>query len=182
MLDRAAIEAIIPHRDPFLLIDRILEINAGTSAVGELDVRDDAFWVPGHFPAYAVMPGVLIVEALAQVGAVALLSLDAYKGKLAFFAGIDGVRFKRQVRPGDTRAAWRLARAGPDSRPQAVLYGGRALHDAHARGHKGHISQQPYHDRDGRMVRTGDRGEPVCGRDSRCAVAHRSPRPAGMGA
>ena len=58
--------------------------------------------MPGHFPQYAVMPGVLIVEALAQVGAVALLSLDDYKGKLAFFAGIDGVRFKRQVRPGDT--------------------------------------------------------------------------------
>lgn len=102
MLDRAAIEAIIPHRAPFLLIDRILELEQGTSAVGELDVRDDAFWVAGHFPEYAVMPGVLIVEALAQVGAVALLSMDNHKGKLAFFAGIDGVRFKRQVRPGDT--------------------------------------------------------------------------------
>ncbi len=102
MLDRAAIETIIPHRAPFLLIDRILSIEEGKAAVGELDVRDDMFWVPGHFPQYAVMPGVLIVEALAQVGAVALLSLDAYKGKLAFFAGIDGVRFKRQVRPGDT--------------------------------------------------------------------------------
>jgi 3-hydroxyacyl-[acyl-carrier-protein] dehydratase len=102
MLDRAAIEAIIPHRDPFLLVDRILEIDAGKSAVGELDVRDDAFWVPGHFPQYAVMPGVLIVEALAQVGAVALLSMPEFAGKLAFFAGIDGIRFKRQVRPGDT--------------------------------------------------------------------------------
>ncbi len=102
MLDRAAIEAIIPHRAPFLLIDRIVEINAGVSAIGELDVRDDMFWVPGHFPQYAVMPGVLIVEALAQVGAVALLSVEEYRGKLAFFAGIDGVRFKRQVVPGDT--------------------------------------------------------------------------------
>jgi len=102
MLDRAAIEAIIPHRAPFLLIDRILEIEHGKSAMGELDVRADAFWVPGHFPQYAVMPGVLIVEALAQVGAVALLSMEEYQGKLAFFAGIDGVRFKRQVRPGDT--------------------------------------------------------------------------------
>jgi len=102
MLDRAAIEAIIPHRAPFLLVDRILEIEHGISAVGELDVRADAFWVPGHFPQYTVMPGVLIVEALAQVGAVALLSMDEYRGKLAFFAGIDGVRFKRQVIPGDT--------------------------------------------------------------------------------
>lgn len=102
MLDRAAIEAIIPHRAPFLLVDRILEMEHGVSAIGELDVRADAFWAPGHFPAYAVMPGVLIVEALAQVGAVALLSMEEYRGRLAFFAGIDGVRFKRQVRPGDT--------------------------------------------------------------------------------
>ena len=102
MLDRTAIEAIIPHRDPFLLVDRVLEFEPGVSAVGELDVRETAFWVPGHFPAYAVMPGVLIVEALAQCGAVALLSLPDNHGKLAFFAGIDRVRFKRQVVPGDT--------------------------------------------------------------------------------
>lgn len=102
MLDRTAIEAIIPHRAPFLLVDRIIALEQGRSAVGELDVRADAFWVPGHFPTYAVMPGVLIVEALAQVGAVALLSMDEFAGKLAFFAGIDGVRFKRQVCPGDT--------------------------------------------------------------------------------
>jgi 3-hydroxyacyl-[acyl-carrier-protein] dehydratase len=102
MLDRAAIEAIIPHREPFLLVDRVLEFEPGVSAVGELDVRDTAFWVPGHFPEYAVMPGVLIVEALAQCGAVALLSLPDNQGKLAFFAGIDKVRFKRQVVPGDT--------------------------------------------------------------------------------
>lgn len=102
MLDREAIAAILPHRDPFLLLDRVIELEGGKSAVGELDVRPDAFWVPGHFPQYAVMPGVLIVEALAQVGAVALLSMDEYRGKLAFFAGIDGFRFKRQVRPGDT--------------------------------------------------------------------------------
>ncbi len=102
MLDRAAIEAIIPHRDPFLLVDRVLELETGVSAVGELDVTSEAFWVPGHFPEYAVMPGVLIVEALAQCGAVALLSLEANQGKLAFFGGIDKVRFKRQVVPGDT--------------------------------------------------------------------------------
>ncbi len=102
MLDREAIEAIIPHRHPFLLVDRVEEFEPGVSAVGILEVTDQMFWVPGHFPEYAVMPGVLIVEALAQAGAVALLSLDENKGKLAFFAGIDKVRFKRQVVPGDT--------------------------------------------------------------------------------
>jgi 3-hydroxyacyl-[acyl-carrier-protein] dehydratase len=102
MLDREAIMAIIPHRDPFLLIDRIESYEPGVTAVGELDVTGSMFWVPGHFPDYAVMPGVLIVEACAQVGAVALLSLPENAGHIAFFAGIDKVRFKRQVRPGDT--------------------------------------------------------------------------------
>ena len=102
MLDKAAIEAIIPHRHPFLLIDRIEEYEPGVSAIGVLDVTSDMFWVPGHFPEYAVMPGVLIVEALAQAGAVALLSVPENQGKLAFFAGIDKVRFKRQVVPGDS--------------------------------------------------------------------------------
>ncbi len=100
-LDRAGIEATIPHRAPFLLVDRIEDFVPGESAVGYLDVSEDMFWVPGHFPEYAVMPGVLIVEACAQVGAVALLSLPENQGRIAFFAGIDGVRFKRQVRPGD---------------------------------------------------------------------------------
>jgi len=115
MLDRAAIEAIIPHRDPFLLLDRIEEYEPGVSAVGFLDVREDMFWVPGHFPAYAVMPGVLVVEALAQAGAVALLSVPENQGRLAFFAGIDKVRFKRQVVPGDTlRLECRITRTrGP---------------------------------------------------------------------
>ncbi|MDH4139611.1 MAG: 3-hydroxyacyl-ACP dehydratase FabZ [Coriobacteriia bacterium] len=101
MLDRDAIMAIIPHRDPFLLVDRVDELRPGESATGWLAVTEDAFWVPGHFPEHAVMPGVLIVEAMAQVGAVALLSLDENRGKIAFFGGIDRVRFKRQVRPGD---------------------------------------------------------------------------------
>lgn len=100
-LDRAAIEAIIPHRAPFLLIDEIESYEPGVSAVGILNVTGDMFWVPGHFPDYAVMPGVLIVEACAQVGAVALLSQPENQGKLAFFGGIDKVRFKRQVVPGD---------------------------------------------------------------------------------
>ena len=102
MLDREAIMQIIPHRDPFLLVDRVEDLTSGESATGCLDVREDAFWTPGHFPEYPVMPGVLIVEAMAQVGAVVLLSLEDNAGKIAFFAGIDKVRFKRQVRPGET--------------------------------------------------------------------------------
>lgn len=102
MLDTAAIKEIIPHRPPFLLVDRAEDVVPGESAVGFLDVTDEAFWVPGHFPDYAVMPGVLIVEALAQVGAIALLSLPENRGRIALFGGIDKVRFKRQVRPGET--------------------------------------------------------------------------------
>lgn len=101
MLDREAIKAVIPHRDPFLLLDRVDDLVSGERATGFLLVREDMFWVPGHFPDYPVMPGVLIVEAMAQVGAVALLSLPENQGKIAFFGGIDSVRFKRQVVPGD---------------------------------------------------------------------------------
>lgn len=101
MLDREAIKEIIPHREPFLLVDRVTEMIPGEKATGELDVTQDMFWVPGHFPDYAVMPGVLIVEALAQVGSVAMLALPENKGKIGFFGGIDKVRFKRQVVPGD---------------------------------------------------------------------------------
>jgi 3-hydroxyacyl-[acyl-carrier-protein] dehydratase len=102
MLDRDQIKAIIPHREPFLLVDRILDYEPGVRAVGELDVTADMFWVPGHFPEYAVMPGVLIIEACAQVGAVSLLSLPENQGRIAFFGGIDKARFKRQVVPGET--------------------------------------------------------------------------------
>lgn len=102
MLDAQEIQAIIPHRYPFLLVDRIIEIEYGVRAVGIKNVTINEPFFQGHFPGYPVMPGVLIVEALAQVGAVSLLGMEEHKGKLAFFAGIDGVRFKRQVRPGDT--------------------------------------------------------------------------------
>jgi 3-hydroxyacyl-[acyl-carrier-protein] dehydratase len=102
VLDAHAIQAIIPHRYPFLLVDRILEVEYGVRAVGIKNVTANEQFFQGHFPAYPVMPGVLIVEALAQVGAVALLGMEEYRGRMAFFAGIDGVRFKRQVKPGDT--------------------------------------------------------------------------------
>jgi 3-hydroxyacyl-[acyl-carrier-protein] dehydratase len=101
MLDSRQIQAIIPHRYPMLLVDRIIEIEEGVRIVGIKNVsHGDAFFV-GHFPDFPVMPGVLIVEALAQVGSVALLQMPQNRGKIPFFAGIDGVRFKRPVRPGD---------------------------------------------------------------------------------
>ena len=101
-LDAVEIQRIIPHRYPFLLVDRILELEPGRRAIGIKNVTMGDPFFQGHFPGYPVMPGVLIVEALAQVGAVALLTADGSAGKLALFAGIDEVRFKRQVRPGDT--------------------------------------------------------------------------------
>lgn len=101
MLDIDEIKKIIPHRYPFLLVDKVLELEPGKRAVGIKNVTANENFFVGHFPDYPVMPGVLIVEALAQVGAVAILSLKENKGKIAFFAGIDGVRFKKQVRPGD---------------------------------------------------------------------------------
>lgn len=100
-LDTVAIRKIIPHRYPFLLVDRIIELDPGQSATGIKNVTANEEFFQGHFPDYPVMPGVLIVEAIAQVGAVALLSLEEYEGRIAFFAGIDNVRFKRQVKPGD---------------------------------------------------------------------------------
>lgn len=102
MLDIDAIKAIIPHRYPFLLIDRVEQHEPGLRAVAIKNVTSNEPFFQGHFPEYPVMPGVLIVEALAQAGAVAMLSLEENQGKLAFFAGIDRLRFKRQVRPGDT--------------------------------------------------------------------------------
>ncbi|GIN86529.1 3-hydroxyacyl-[acyl-carrier-protein] dehydratase FabZ [Heyndrickxia sporothermodurans] len=101
MLDIQQIKEIIPHRYPFLLIDRILEVEEGKSAVGIKNVTGNEDFFNGHFPQYPVMPGVLIVEALAQVGAVAMLKKEENRGKLAFFTGIDKCRFKRQVKPGD---------------------------------------------------------------------------------
>jgi 3-hydroxyacyl-[acyl-carrier-protein] dehydratase len=102
VLDRAGIEALLPHRAPFLLLDDVIELEPGARCVARRLLRPDEFWFAGHFPGNPVMPGVLIVEALAQTGAVCALSLPENSGKLALFAGIDKVRFKRLVRPGDT--------------------------------------------------------------------------------
>lgn len=92
---------IIPHRHPFLLIDTIEELEEGVRAVGKKCVSFNEPYFAGHFPGNPVMPGVLIVEALAQVGAVALLGLPEWKGKTAYFAGINKARFKQKVLPGD---------------------------------------------------------------------------------
>ncbi|MGH3087785.1 MAG: 3-hydroxyacyl-ACP dehydratase FabZ, partial [Rubrobacteraceae bacterium] len=89
------IRKLIPHRYPFLLVDRIEELEPGVRAVGIKNVTQNEPFFEGHFPDHPVMPGVLIVEAMAQAGAVAVLSEEENRGKLALFAGIDGVRFKR---------------------------------------------------------------------------------------
>ena len=95
------IQEIIPHRHPFLLVDCIEELEPGVKAVGYKSVTYDEPYFRGHFPQEPVMPGVLIVEALAQTGAVAALSIPENKGKLALFGGIKNARFRKQVTPGD---------------------------------------------------------------------------------
>ena len=101
MLGREEIEKIIPHRAPMLLVDRITELTE-EGAVGELDVREDAMFVQGHFPGNPVMPAVFELEAIAQVGAVAILSRPEFAGKTASSASIDKAKFRQMVRPGDT--------------------------------------------------------------------------------
>ena len=98
-LKKAEIEAILPHRDPFLLLDEVLELEPGSRVVARKLVTEED--CAGHFPGNPIMPGVKMVEALAQAGAVAVLSEERNRGRLALFARIDAVRFKRIVRPGD---------------------------------------------------------------------------------
>ena len=101
MLNKEQIESIIPQRDPFLMIDEVEEYQAGEYCIGYKNVTGDEYFFKGHFPGNPIMPGVLITESLAQAGAVAILSLEENKGKNALFAGIDKMKFKKMVVPGD---------------------------------------------------------------------------------
>jgi len=96
------IQQIIPHRWPFLLVDKIIDLQPGVGAVGVKNIASGEFFFQGHFPDYPIFPGVLIIEALAQVGAVAILSTDENKGRIVLFAGVDGFRFREPVFPGDS--------------------------------------------------------------------------------
>lgn len=102
MLNNIDIQKILPHRYPFLLVDKVLEIEEGKRAVGIKNVTANEPFFQGHFPGNPIVPGVLITESLAQIGAVMLLSMPENKGKLGVFTGINGFKFRRQVTPGDT--------------------------------------------------------------------------------
>jgi 3-hydroxyacyl-[acyl-carrier-protein] dehydratase len=102
MLNLEQIKMIIPHREPFLLVDEVVEYTPLKNGVGLKHVKADDFFFKGHFPDFPVMPGVLITEALAQMGAIVLLSAKEYAGKLVFFTGIEKAKFRRKVVPGDT--------------------------------------------------------------------------------
>jgi 3-hydroxyacyl-[acyl-carrier-protein] dehydratase len=126
---RDTIESILPHRPPFLLLDEVIELEPGRRVVALREVRADDWWFPGHFPDRPVMPGVLIVEAMAQAGAVAVLIEEENRGKIAFFAGIDDCRFKRVVEPGDmlTLTCEIDTVRGPIGRGKATAHVGDAL-------------------------------------------------------
>jgi 3-hydroxyacyl-[acyl-carrier-protein] dehydratase len=126
---REVLEEILPHRQPFLLIDEVVELEPGRRVVALREVREQDWWFPGHFPERPVMPGVLIVESMAQTGAVAVLAEEENRGKFAFFAGIDDCRFKRVVKPGDTlRLACEIDQVrGPIGRGKATAHVGDEL-------------------------------------------------------
>lgn len=102
LLDKNQIKEIIPHREPFLLIDEVIALEPGKKCIARAYLKETDFWVEGHFPGYAVTPGVLMIEMLAQTGAVCVGTLPENKGKVAFFAKIDKAKFRRQVLPGET--------------------------------------------------------------------------------
>ena len=102
VLNLEQIKEIIPHRDPFLLIDEVVELTPGVRAVAKKYLKPDEYWFKGHFPQEPVQPGVLTIEMLAQTGAVCSLSMPENKGKIAYFAGIDKAKFRNKALPGDT--------------------------------------------------------------------------------
>ena len=100
-MDKEQIKAIIPHREPFLLVDEVVELEEGKHIVALKYVKAEEYYFEGHFPNEKVMPGVLQIEALAQAGAVVILSMPEYKGKTAYFGGIKQAKFRQKVTPGD---------------------------------------------------------------------------------
>ncbi len=102
LLNQEQIKEIIPHRDPFLLIDEIIEMEPGVRVVATKHLKEDEFWFKGHFPEKPVQPGVLTIEMLAQAGAVCMLCLPENKGKIGYLAGIDKAKFRGMAFPGDT--------------------------------------------------------------------------------
>ena len=124
MMDVVEIMKILPHRYPFLLVDKIDFMEPGVKAVGYKNVTMNEYFFQGHFPGAPVMPGVLIIEALAQVGAVAMLSLPEFKGKIGYFTGIDKAKFRQKVFPGDTLRleVEIIKRRGPIGIGKAVAY------------------------------------------------------------
>jgi 3-hydroxyacyl-[acyl-carrier-protein] dehydratase len=126
---RDAIESILPHRAPFLLLDEVVELVPGARVAATYRVPEDGWWFAGHFPERPVMPGVLIVEAMAQTGAVAVLAEEENRGRIAFFAGIDDCRFKRVVSPGETLSlVCEIDQVrGPVGRGKATAHVGDAL-------------------------------------------------------
>ncbi len=101
LMNKEQIKEILPHREPFLLVDEVLELETSHKCVALKYVNIDEYYFKGHFPGHPVMPGVLILETMAQVGAIALLSVPAFKGKIGYFTGANDVKWRRQVLPGD---------------------------------------------------------------------------------
>ena len=124
LLTKEQIQEIIPHRNTMLLIDEITELEPGVRAVGRMHLSGDEVFFDGHLRGYPILPGVFTMEALAQTGAVAILSLPEYKGKIGLFGGLDKVRFKEPVRPGDTLelSVEIIKRRGPIGIGKGVAY------------------------------------------------------------